>query len=534
VTAFDVLVVGGEIVDGTGNPSYRAALGIRQGRLEILRGDVSAVEAATRIDATGRVVAPGFIDAHSHSDLWLFEDPHLESKIRQGVTTEVIGVDGLSYAPFQDPADRDAFMLQNGGIAGIAEQLPAWSGVGEQLAAYDGRTAVNVATLVGNTPLRVNAVGWDDIPASAAHLDAMAGMLREALDDGALGLSTGLDYPPGSYASFDELVVLARVAAEAGGLYHTHVRYGLGDGFLDPFREAVDISRQAGLRLQITHFSKSAREERAEGAQRLLDLIDSERESGAEVTFDTYPYEWGGTRLSRLLPAWVQAGHPLRFRERLADADVRAKVAQDILDSPAVAAYRMSRPFSDLRLGNLTHPDDRAAEGRYLSELVQAADGDLAETLIALVERNPAATFTRPSPHAMTLWKFVAHRLGMIASDSVFIGHAASPRAFGCFARVLGDFVREERVLSLPEAIRKMTSLPATVLGLSGRGVIADGAHADLAIFDPATVGARAGYENPREPAVGFDHVLVGGVPVLREGEPTGATPGRGIRRQDR
>lgn len=534
MTGFDVLIVGGEIVDGTGNPSYRAAIGVRDGRISILRGDVSGIPAAELIDASGQVVAPGFIDAHSHSDIWLFDDPLLESKVRQGVTTEVIGVDGLSYAPFRQRADRDAFMLQNGGIAGIADELPEWSGIGEQLAAYDGRTAVNVATFVGNTPLRVNALGWDDTPASAADRDLMRAMLRESLDEGALGLSTGLDYPPGAYASFDELVDLAREAAAAGGVYHTHVRYGLGDRFLDPFREAVAISREAGLRLQITHFSKSARDERPEGAQRLLDFVDEERGEGAEITFDTYPYEWGGTRLARLLPAWVQSGHPSRFRERLRDPDVRARVAAEIMASPAVEAYRMSRPFSDLRLGNLTDPHDGEAEGRYLSELVQDAGGDLPGTLVGLVERNPAATFTRPSPHAMTLWKFVVHPLGMIASDSVFIGRAASPRAFGCFARVLGDFVREERLLSLPEAVRKMTSLPATVLGLGGRGMIADGAHADLTVFDPGTVGARAVYEAPREPAVGFSHVLVGGVPVLRAGEMTGATPGRGIRRQDR
>lgn len=531
---FDLLIEGGDVVDGTGNPAFRAAVGVVDGRITMLRGDTSGFEARERIDATGQVVSPGFIDAHSHSDLVIFDEPTLDAKILQGVTTEVVGVDGLSYAPFERADDREGFILQNSGIAGLGAGTPPFSTIGEQLAAYDGAASVNVATLVGNTPPRVNAIGWGDDVSSEHQLDRMRAMVREAMDHGALGLSTGLDYPPGSYASTDELIALAREAAVAGGIYHTHVRYSLGDGYLDPFREAVDISRRAGLPLQITHFSRSSRDHRREGAQPLLDFIDAERVRGTEVTFDTYPFEHGGTRLARLLPAWVQAGAPRLLAERLADADVRDRVYSDVASSPAVAAYVMSRPFSDLRLGNLTAPEHSAFEGRYLSEVVVDLDAPMPEVLVALVRANPAATFTRPSPQAMTLWKFVCHPLGMIASDAVLIGAAASPRAFGCFARVLGDFVREERLLSLPEAIRKMTSFPAQSLGLSNRGVLRDGAHADIAVFDPQSVGSQATYEQPRVPASGFSAVVVGGVPVVRGGAVTGATPGRGIRRQDR
>lgn len=534
MTGFDLIVEGGDVVDGTGNPSFRAAIGVRDGRVTVLRGDTSAIEAAERIDATGQVVAPGFIDAHSHSDLVVFEQPTLDAKILQGVTSEVIGVDGLSYAPFDDPEDRSGFILQNSGIAGLGKGAPAFATIGEQLAAYDGRSAVNIATLVGNTPARVNAIGWSDAPSSAAELDTMRGIVRDAMDQGALGLSSGLDYPPGAYADTDELVALASEAARFGGIYHTHVRYSLGDGYLDPFREAVEISTRAGLPLQITHFSRSSRDHRPEGAQPLLDFIDQERAAGTQLTFDTYPFEHGGTRLARLLPAWVQAGEPRRFAERLEDAAVRDRVYTEIAASPAVAAYVMSRPFSDLRLGNLTSPEHEQFEGRYLSEVVVDLGAPMPEVLVALVRANPAATFTRPSPHAMTLWKFVCHPLGMIASDAVLIGAAPSPRAFGCFARVLGDFVREERLLSLPEAIRKMTSFPAQAMGLANRGVLRDGAHADIAVFDPATVGSQATYERPRVPASGFSTVIVGGVPVVRSGAVTGATPGRGIRRQDR
>lgn len=527
---FDTLITGGEIVDGSGNPGFRASIGIRGDTMTVLRGDVTEIPSGEVIDATGMVVAPGFIDAHSHSDLVLLDDPLLDAKLFQGVTTEVIGVDGLSYAPFDDPEDLAAFAHQNAGIAGLPREPLAWRGVADQLSRYDGRSAVNVATFVGNTALRISALGWDDTPADARALDAMAGRLREAMEEGALGLSTGLDYPPGSYATTEELVHLSREAARHGGIYHTHVRYSLGDAYLDPFREALDITRTAGIPLQITHFSRSSRSTHPGGAQRMLDLLTDARANGDDVTFDTYTYEWGGTRLARLLPAWVQAGHPSGTHDRILDPANRARLHRDIEQSRAVQAYHASRPFADVRLGNLTCENHQNYEGRYLSEVVADKGNTLAEVLCELVASNPAATFTRPSPDPKTLWKFVCHPLGMIASDSVLIGQYPSPRAYGCFTRVLADYVREERQLSLPEAIRKMTSFPATRLGLADRGAVRTGARADLVIFDLETVGAPASYERPRQRAVGMRDIFVNGVAVIRDGALTGATPGRGLR----
>jgi N-acyl-D-amino-acid deacylase len=527
---FDTLIVDGQIVDGTGNPGYRAAVGIRDDTITVLRGDVSEIPSREVVDATGMVVSPGFIDAHSHSDLVLLDDPYLEAKVFQGVTTEIIGVDGLSYAPFDDPDDLEAFVSQNAGIAGQPSTPLGWRGVADQLARYDQRSAVNVATFVGNTALRINALGWDDAHADARALDAMAGRLREAMQEGALGLSTGLDYPPGSYATTEELVHLSREVSRHGGIYHTHVRYSLGDAYLDPFREALDIGRNAEVPVQITHFSRSSRSTHPGGAQRMLDLLTDAREVGDDVTFDTYTYEWGGTRLARLLPAWVQTGHPSGTRERILDPANRDRLRADIDGSVAVRAYHASRPFADVRIGNLTCEEHLPFEGRYLSEVVAEAGGGLAAVLCDLVAENPAATFTRPSPDPKTLWKFVCHPLGMIASDSVLIGQYPSPRAYGCFSRVLADYVREERLLSLPEAVRKMTSVPAQRLGLTDRGMVRDGAKADLVVFDLDTVGAPASYERPRLRSVGMRDIFVNGVAVMRNSAMTGATPGRGLR----
>jgi len=527
---FDVLIENGLVVDGTGNPGYHANVGVCDGLIRIVRGHTGDIPAAERIDATGKVVAPGFIDIHSHSDLVLLHDPMLEMKIRQGVTTEVIGVDGLSYAPFADAADLHAFTQQNGGIAGLPPAALSWRTVGEQLEAYDGRTTVNVATLVGNTPLRINALGWGAEPADQRAIAEMRAMLREAMYDGAFGLSTGLDYPPGSHASTDEVVALAAESARHGGIYHTHVRYGLGDGYLDPFKEAIEIASRAKSPLQVTHFSRSSRETHPGGAHRLLDLLDRAHDDGVDVTFDTYPYEWGGTRLSRLLPVWTQMGGPEALRARLSEPATRARIAEEIAASSGAAQYVASRPFSDLRLGNLTAGPHQQFEGRFLSEVVVSLDRPLGQVVCDLVRDNPAATFTRPSPHAMSLWKFVCHPLGMIASDSVFIGSAPSPRVYGCFSRVLAEFVREERLLSLPEAVRKMTSLPAQRLGLTDRGILRDGQVADVVVFDLELTAAPASFERPREFAVGMEHVLVCGRPVLSNGVMTGATPGQALR----
>lgn len=525
---FDVLIEHGLVIDGSGNPGYHAAVGVTADRIIVIRGDTTEIPALKRIDAAGKIVAPGFIDIHSHSDLVLLAEPTLDMKIRQGVTTEIIGVDGLSYAPFADPKDLATFTEQNGGIAGLPAEQLGWRTIGEQLECYERRTAVNVGCLVGNTPLRVDTIGWEDGPADAAALSRMTALLREAMHDGAFGLSTGLDYPPGAHATTDEIVALARESARLGGIYHTHVRYGLGDTYLDPFREAIDIARDSGSPLQVTHFSRSARDSRARGAQAMLELLESARDEGLDVTFDTYTYEWGGTRLSRLLPIWAQVGGPKAMRRRLADPASRARIEQEIADGPAARQYVASRAFADLRLGNLDA--DAHYEGRYLSEVVTDLGRPLGQVVCHLVTRNPAATFTRPSPHAMTLWKFVCHPLGMIASDSVFIGSGPSPRAYGCFTRVLAEFVREERLLSLPEAIRKMTSFPARRLGLSDRGLIQDGLVADLVVFDLDTVAAPASFEQPRLLAEGVEHVLVSGQPVVTCGQVTGLTPGRALR----
>ena len=243
----DLLIKDGLIIDGAGNPGFYGAIGVDGDSITILRGDVSTVEARGVVDATGKVVCPGFIDVHAHSALMILADPLHTPKVHQGITTELIGIDGNSYAPFKSQEDLQGFIDINSGLDGRPPLPGTWSSVQEYLAMYDNKVAVNIAYILGNSPIRIGAVGWDDRPATSQEIEDMKAILRESMEEGAIGISTGLDYPPGSYADTDELVALSAEAARLGGIYHTHVRYGLGDRYFDPFEEAIEIGRRSGI-----------------------------------------------------------------------------------------------------------------------------------------------------------------------------------------------------------------------------------------------------------------------------------------------
>ena len=264
----DLLIKGGLVIDGSGSPGYYGAIGVQGDRITILRGNVSDVPAERVLDATGRVVCPGFIDVHAHSGLMILADPRHEPKVHQGITTELIGIDGNSYAPFKSDDDLRRFIELNSGLDGDPELPGTWSSVAEYLSMFDRKVAVNIAYIVGNSPLRIWPVGWDNRPATGEELDTMKALLRESMEEGAVGMSTGLDYPPGNYADTDELVELSTEAARLGGIYHTHMRYGLGDRYLDPMREAIEIGRRSGVPVHITHLFR--RVTYPGGARRLL------------------------------------------------------------------------------------------------------------------------------------------------------------------------------------------------------------------------------------------------------------------------
>ncbi len=524
-----LLIHGGTVVDGSGSPRFRADVAVTDdGRLRVLRDGASSVTAARSIDASGRIVAPGFIDLHSHSGLWILAEPRHEPKVRQGVTTEVVGVDGNAYAPFRSRADLEAFARLNGGLDGRPDVALDWATVAEYLDRFDRGVAVNVAFLVGNSALRIDALGWDETPADERATDRMRGTLREAMEDGAYGLSSGLDYPPGAYATTAELASLTAEAARQGGFYHTHVRYPLGDRFLDPFREAIEIGRRADAPVHITHLYH--RPTYPGGPAELLHLVDAARAEGLDVTFDMYPSEWAATRLLIQVPQWAQAGGPGRTLERLADAGVRARLRAEL--AARGAAYTSAAGWSDLRLGYFARPENLRWEGQTLADVMRDTGQDPVDAICdLLLSEDLRPSQVTSGPETATLSQYFAHPAAMIGTDSTFLGARPSPRTYGSFPRVLGEFVRDRATIGLEEAVRKITGSPAARLGLRERGLLRDGMVADIVVFDPDTVASRATMEEPRRFPVGIDQVVVNGVPVVMDGVHTGALPGRALRR---
>jgi N-acyl-D-amino-acid deacylase len=540
VQALQLLLTGASVVDGTGAPAFPGAIGVLppdvrgDARLVVLREtediDLARGRARRSIEATGKVIAPGFIDVHSHSGLLLLAEPQHLPKVRQGVTTEIVGVDGLSYAPFVKAADLAAFTEMNAGLDGDPRPKVklGWSSVATYLDRFDAGMGLNVGMLVGNSALRLATIGWLDRPAGARAIGEMRSMLRQAMEEGAFGVSSGLDYPPGAYATTDELAALANEAGRLGGFYHSHVRYTLGDRFLDPFREAIEIGRRGEAPSHITHFYH--RTTFPGTPEQMLALVDDARAEGLDVTFDAYPYEWASTRLLITVPIWVQEGGPGPTKERLADRAVRARIRAEMRERGVL--YAGAGGIAAIRLGGFRNPMHLHYEGLTLGEVGAVRGQDLVDVLCdVLLGENLRVNQVTPGPHIDGIRRFYEHPVSMVGTDSTFVGAKPSPRTYGSYPRILGQFVREEALLSLEAAVAKMTSLPAARLGLRDRGRVADGLVADLVVFDPATVRANATYEEPRRFPDGIEHVIVNGRHVVEYGVPTGALPGRALRR---
>ena len=513
---YDLLITGGLVLDGSVNPGIYAAVAVEGDTVSILRGDVSQVEAVRVIDATGKVVCPGFIDIHSHSGLVLLADPEHMAKVHQGVTTEVVGVDGLSYAPFDDPEDLRRLLRMNAGIEGNPPLQRTWSTVSEYLDLFDGNAAVNVAYVVGNTPLRVGAIGWDMVPASRAHVENMKAMLRQSMDEGAFGLSTGLDYPPGSYADHDEIVELAAEAGRLGGFYHTHARYTLGDKFLDPYRDAIEIARKADCPLHITHMFR--RKTHRGGARRLLELVDEAEASGMDISFDCFPYPNGGSRMTVYFPQWAQEGGPDGLLDTLRTPARRQRLLSEW--------DRRGGNWDAMWLTYFKTEENRRYEGWSVAKVAEERGVDPLDAICdLLIEEDLQLSFTGTFIDSTAIADFQTHRLNMIASDAACSwATMLSPMAYGTYPHVLGDMVREERRMSLPEAVRKMTSYPAQRLGLSdmdgtARGGL-EGRHRRLRPGDGGT-RQRGTDAEPRQLSTGVEYVIVNGRIVIDQG----ATP---------
>ncbi|NJP42591.1 N-acyl-D-amino-acid deacylase family protein [Actinacidiphila epipremni] len=515
----ELVLRGALVVDGSGAPAFTADVAVDGGRITAIGRD-RRLTARRTLDAAGLALAPGFVDMHAHSDLALLTDPAHEAKAAQGVTLEVLGQDGLSYAPADDrtlDTLRTLIAGWNGDGSGVAFD---WRTVGGYLDRLDRGVAVNAAYLVPQGTVRMMAVGWEDRPAAPAELDRMRQLVAEGMEQGAVGMSAGLTYTPGMYAPDAELTELCRVVAAHGGYFCPHHR-SYGANALRAYEEMIAVAGAAGCPLHLAHATMNFAEN-AGRAPELLALLDRALAAGADITLDSYPYTAGCTTLAALLPSWAAVGGPEAVLARLRDAPTAERIRHALEVEGSDGCHGVPVDWSTIEVSGTAEPALAAHVGTRLSGWPAARELLLADRLGTTILQHVG-----DERNVRTVMRHPAHTGG---SDGILHGSKPHPRAYGTFPHYLGHYVRELGVLTLEECVAHLTARPAARLGLPDRGLVREGYRADLVLFDPATVAAGATYDAPRTPPAGIPYVLIDGRFVIREGRRTDVLAGRSVR----
>ncbi|KOV94593.1 N-acyl-D-amino acid deacylase [Streptomyces sp. NRRL B-3648] len=524
-----------DVVDGSGEPSYRADVVVDGGRIVSIVKEAAAAgcqrpRAMRELDAEGLVLSPGFIDMHAHSDLALLRDPDHGAKAAQGVTLEVLGQDGLSYAPVDDRTLEEVRRAITG-WNGYGDDVDFdWRTVGEYLDRLDRGIAVNAAYLIPQGTVRALVVGWEDREATPEELGRMRRLVAEGLEQGAVGLSSGLTYTPGMYAGDAELTELCRVVASYGGYYCPHHR-SYGAGALAAYAEMVALTGEAGCALHLAHATMNfgVNEGRA---PELLALLDRALDAGADITLDTYPYTPGCTTLAALLPSWASEGGPEQVLARLADPATAERIRHDLEVTGSDGCHGVPVEWDTVEISGVTDPALAGLVGRTVREAAGAAgETPWATARRLLLADRLGTTVLQHVGHEENVRAIMRHRAHTGGSDGILQGAKPHPRAYGTFPRYLGHYVRESEVLTLEECVAHLTSRPAARLRLPDRGLVREGHRADLVLFDPRTVAAGADFAEPRRLPTGIPYVLVDGRFVIEDGRRTDALPGRSVRR---
>ncbi len=535
--SFDIVITHGHIVDGTGSPWYSGDIGIRDGHIAAI-GNLAAASRTRTIDAEGKVVAPGFIDMLGQSELTILVDPRLPSKIYQGITTEITG-EGESAAPVSDAmlhADRAGYEH--------FKLTPDWHTFREYFARIEKQgMGINLASYVGATSVRRMVLGDDDVQPNAVQLAQMQALVRDAMTDGAVGLSTALQYAPAPYAKTPELIALASEAGKYGGIYATHMR-SEGDGVLESIDEAARIGREANIPVEIWHLKAAGKANWGRMPQ-IVERIDKYRAEGVDISANTYAYTAWFNTFSAFIPPWAHDGGDAKLIERLKDPATRARIRKDMLAAGKDSAgeewdnewQEIPGPEA-IQIAVVQNPELVPLQGKRLSEVAALWKEDPIDALCDLLIKDGAftevAVFGMSEPDVLLAlkqpWVSIDNDSQGTSPEGLLGKEHPHPRAYGTFPRILRKYVREENQLSLPEAIRKFSALPAQRMRLTDRGVLKQGMWADVVVFDPATITDKATFENPNQFSVGMEFVLVNGVPVIEKGKMTGALPGKVLR----
>ncbi|WNI22790.1 D-aminoacylase [Streptomyces sp. ITFR-16] len=533
----DLVIRDARVVDGTATPSYRADVAVTGGRVAEIHREGAPGPRPTggrTLDADGLALCPGFIDMHAHSDLALLRDPDHSAKAAQGVTLEVLGQDGLSYAPVDDRT-----------LAEVRRSISGWNGDGSDID-FDWRTvgeyldrldrnfggqgiAVNAAYLIPQGTVRMYAVGWDDRPATPAELARMEQLVARSMAEGAVGMSSGLTYTPGMYADDAELTALCRVVAAHGGYYCPHHR-SYGAGALEAYEEMVRLTRSAGCPLHLAHATMNfgVNEGRA---PELLSLLDGALDAGADISLDTYPYTPGCTTLVAMLPSWASEGGPASVLARLADDATAARIRHDLEVVGSDGCHGVPIEWETIEISGVGEPALAGHVGRTVAESARLRGEEPWRTARRLLlDDRLGTTILQHVGHEENVRQIMRHRVHTGGSDGILQGDKPHPRAYGTFPHYLGRYARELGILSLEECVAHLTARPAARLRLADRGLVREGYRADLVLFDPETVAAGSTFDAPRTLPAGIPHVLIDGRFVIEDGKRTQVLAGRSVR----
>lgn len=526
----DILIRNGRVIDGTGNPWFRADVVVQGSRIQYVGRDRGrSAEGASRvIDAGGMCVCPGFIDIHAHPDLTILHKDVQDYKLRQGITTEVGGNCGFTAAPLNPQTEEQlrryvAFITPPSGVSW------QWRSFGDYLGVVsDSGPATNMAPLIGHGTVRIAVMGFDQRTPTPSELEEMKGLVEEAMQAGAFGFSTGLVYVPGTFAETQEIVELAKVASRHGGIYATHMR-NEGDYLIESIQEAIEVGRQADMPVQISHHKASGKANHGKVRESLA-LLARTREEGLDITGDQYPYHAASTTLQALLPSWAQEGGVDQVVMRLKDRDTRERIRGELL--AASGENRMGATLDNTLISSLVSQNNQRLIGHSITEISDLRNQDPTDVVFdLLVEERCAVGMVAFSMSEEDVRTVMTHPTTIVGTDGLYSPGNPHPRVYGTYPRILGRYVREEHLLTLEEAVRKMTSFPAQKLGLSNKGVLRPGADADIVIFDPETVIDRATFQQARQYPEGIEYVLVNGEVCVEGGQFNGRTAGRVLTR---